>query len=489
VNDEVKHLPGWDGPLPSRQYSGFVSMGVSREEGIEHELFGHYILVESEGNPASDPLLVWSNGGPGSSSMFGLMTEFGPFQLTAESLHTTAYNETTVPSLFYNQYAWSTVANVLIINTPAPVGFSYCTPAGPSGNENSCGSWNDTKAAVHNAIFLENWAEAWPEFLTGHKWFLIGESYAGVYMPSLLRELLRNKATSKVAQLVEGLAIGDGCMGHDVMCPTSQLLPKLPTNGPGPWFRLKFLHGHGQFSDKLYEQIRKECPRDMLIGYGVHMTDPHCISLLEEVTTQIGTYFPYNLYDDCWYQNGFGPPAPAGVIPTSRNTVMLGGALNDYQCGGSMALYEWVHNAAVKKALHVTEDAFFFSGDEGAGFTYNMTEPNLLPFYKEIIGNSDIRVLIYNGDVDPGVNSFATQNWTSHLGFKETEEWRPWTVDDKSWLGGYVTRYEHDFDFLTVRGAGHMVPEFKPKATLEFLSKWLNHEEWDRYQPGTPAFI
>jgi serine carboxypeptidase-like clade I len=63
----------------------------------------------------------------------------------------------------------------------------------------------------------------------------------------------------------------------------------------------------------------------------------------------------------------------------------------------------------------------------------------------------------YSTDTDPAINSFAAQNWTSHLGLKEVESWRPWTVDGCRRMGGYVTRYEGDFDFLTIRGAGHMV--------------------------------
>ena len=48
-------------------------------------------------------------------------------------------------------------------------------------------------------------------------------------------------------------------------------------------------------------------------------------------------------------------------------------------------------------------------------------------------------------------------------------------------MGGYVTRYEGDFDFLTIRGSGHMVPEFKPKVTLSFLKSWLENEDWKNY--------
>ena len=30
-------------------------------------------------------------------------------------------------------------------------------------------------------------------------------------------------------------------------------------------------------------------------------------------------------------------------------------------------------------------------------------------------------------------------------------------------MGGSITRYENNFDFVTIRGAGHMVPTFRPK--------------------------
>ena len=78
-----------------------------------------------------------------------------------------------------------------------------------------------------------------------------------------------------------------------------------------------------------------------------------------------------------------------------------------------------------------------------------------MPFYKELAESSDLRVLVYNGDTDPGINSLVSQNWTVSLGLEETEAWRPWTLDGKSRMGGYVTRYAGGLDFLTIRGSGH----------------------------------
>ena len=50
--------------------------------------------IESEGDPEKDPLLLWTNGGPGASSMWGVLSELGPLQLNEESLTTEDFNTT-----------------------------------------------------------------------------------------------------------------------------------------------------------------------------------------------------------------------------------------------------------------------------------------------------------------------------------------------------------------------------------------------------------
>ena len=114
-------------------------------------MFEHYMFHESERDPENDPLLIWTNGGPGAASYLGLFTELGPLWLTGDSLMTDDYKKTGIPTLVYNDYAWNKAANLLIINSPPPVGYSYCTPAGPSGDADSCGTWNDEKTAYHNS--------------------------------------------------------------------------------------------------------------------------------------------------------------------------------------------------------------------------------------------------------------------------------------------------------------------------------------------------
>ena len=101
-------------------------------------------MIESEGNPKTDPVVLWYNGGPGAASMFGLLVELGPYMLNEDSLKTEGYNQTGIPSLVDNPFSWTKSATVIAVNNPPPIGFSYCDPAGPAADGYSCGPWNDS---------------------------------------------------------------------------------------------------------------------------------------------------------------------------------------------------------------------------------------------------------------------------------------------------------------------------------------------------------
>ena len=50
-----------------------------------------------------------------------------------------------------------------------------------------------------------------------------------------------------------------------------------------------------------------------------------------------------------------------------------------------------------------------------------------------------------------------------------------------------MTRYRQNFDYLTIRGSGHMVPEFKPAAAAAFLQNWLDGEDYPVYVANCSA--
>ena len=115
--DEVKALPGWDGALPSKHYSGYLDVGLTSSGPKDIHI--HYWLSESEGSPSTDPVVFWMNGGPGGSSLIGGLTENGPFYMDDSSFSGEAYNESGVPTLKSRPQRWNRLANTVYVETPA----------------------------------------------------------------------------------------------------------------------------------------------------------------------------------------------------------------------------------------------------------------------------------------------------------------------------------------------------------------------------------
>jgi hypothetical protein len=160
----VTELPGWTdigNPLPSAIFTGFIDVGVP-PSGVGNMYF-HYWMVESEGNPATDPVVIWYNGGPGASSLFGMLQELGPLLLNVDS-YDDNWKKSGIPTLQRNNFSWTKAATVIAIDSPPPIGFSYCSQFGPSANGTSCGPWRDTTVfeanhLAHKVLFTDIFPE------------------------------------------------------------------------------------------------------------------------------------------------------------------------------------------------------------------------------------------------------------------------------------------------------------------------------------------
>lgn len=91
------------------------------------------------------------------------------------------------------------------------------------------------------------------------------------------------------------------------------------------------------------------------------------------------------------------------------------------------------------------------------------------------------RVLVYSGDVDVQIPHAGTEAWTRGLGLPVAEAWRPWLLEEGGAPAGSIVSYATpvegtSFAFLTVRGAGHEVPAFRPRAAFAFISRFLRSE-------------
>jgi len=460
--DRISSLPGWDAPLPSAWYSGYLDYSLEGQA-----IHTHYILVEAEFSVEDKPLIYWSNGGPGASSFYGLFTELGPLLLSDDSLKTDAYKQSGIPSLIYNHYSWTRLGSILIFDQPAPVGFSYCTNGTDTNdNDNNCGPirWTDELASANVFLALQEFYKRHScNFPKSKELYLTGESYAGIYVPTFARRILEQDTAINL----KGIAVGDGCLGTQ-----TSLCGDLNAVGFGDFWNILFLAGHHQIPLEDFQLVMKACHHYSETNFLISGSedDDACKAQLDRIKLEVGGYFTYSLYDTCTYRNGL----------LKGNDVDTAAALgdNDYPCGGGIVLEQYVRLDIVHRALKVQSE-FFETDNAGDGFEYTPTEPDLTGFYREVVEQQKLRVLIYNGDTDPAITSFAAQNWTSHMGFEELQHWRPWTVDRCQRMGGYVTRYKDNFDFVTIRGAGHMVPTYKPIATYTFLKTWITNDGED----------
>ena len=229
--DEITTLPGWTGKLPSRHYSGFFP---TTTDGSTDSML-HYWLTLSENNPATDPLVMWLQGGPGCSSIFGMLYENGQLHFSGET-----NNNTGIPQLVQNPYAWSKVANMLWLEQPVGVGFSYCVAVNCSCDYEDCGFDVD---AYH---FLVNFFAAYPE-LAKLDFHISGESYGGVYVPYIANAVLMGNAAGTNPTInLKGILIGNGLGGNaDVNEMTRR--------------DSDFFYGHAAFSYQAQLQIDRQC--------------------------------------------------------------------------------------------------------------------------------------------------------------------------------------------------------------------------------------
>ena len=129
-------------------------------------------------------------------------------------------------------------------------------------------------------------------------------------------------------------------------------------------------------------------------------------------------------------------------------------ALNDYECGAETAQDAWLSEPSVMEALHVKADT--------VGMKYTKTATDIRPLYAELIDT--YQMLIYSGDSDACVPYVGTQAWTRGLNYNVTDDWHQWLSKPSYEQGlhkaGYAITYDK-FQFITINGAGHMVPQYQ----------------------------
>ena len=400
-----------------------------------------YMYIESEQSPVDDPVVLWTNGGPGCSGLLGLFTEQGPFVPQADG------------TVAYNDYSWNKIANMLFVEQPAGVGFSY-------GSDDDMHTGDD-QAAVDNHQLILSFLERYPDVKT-NPFYITSESYGGHYMPTLAKEIVDNNADGAIN--FKGFAVGNPYTNAQ----TNKIAQYTAS------------YQHGALPAPLFNKWLDKCARRSIIDF------QNCTllegAMMEKMTNGINPYaldYPVCVEDSASRQaltlmhkihestDGEKTEASAYLLP-----------VENYEPCAEDFLLAWINTDETKEAMHAKTDITWGSCSSKVRYSNKDMQKDMAPLYNYLIdGGFDLNILVYSGDDDSVCATSGTDAWIWDLGYDvvKGKYWKDWKVDKQ--VAGFVSHFKGGaMTYATVHGAGHEVPTYKPKQALELLSKYLSGE-------------
>ncbi|XP_012465916.1 serine carboxypeptidase-like 34 [Gossypium raimondii] len=436
--DRVTKLPGQP-TVGFKQYAGYVT--VNEKHG--RALF--YWFFEATSEPQKRPLLLWLNGGPGCSSIgYGQAEELGPF-----------FPKKDQQTLKLNPHRWNKAANLLFVESPVGVGFSY------TNTSRDLKELGDEITAKDSYAFLVNWFKRFPQFKS-HDFYIAGESYAGHYVPQLADVIFyKNKHVPKSDHInIKGIMIGNALLDDE-------------TDQTG---MVDYAWDHAVISDRVYNNIKAKC------NFSSENSTQDCNEALDDYFAVYRIIDMYSLYSPICVINsnssssrqrrtiqGIAPQILSKFDGWHKTPAGYDPCASDYT-------ESYFNRPDVQKALHanVTNMSYAWTHCSDVISIWRDSPPSMLPTIRKLIAGG-IRIWVFSGDTDGRIPVTATRLTLKKLGLKTSKEWTPWYTYNKQ-VGGWTIEYD-GLTFVTIRGAGHQVPSFKPKQALQLVKHFLANKK------------
>lgn len=208
--------------------------------------------------------------------MLGYLQEHGPYVMEDET-----------DFFIKNEYSWNKEVNMLYIESPAGVGFSYC-------EDMSLCNFNDETSSLDNLEALISFFAKFPEY-RGHDLYLSGESYAGVYVPYLAmriddhnKDAKDNPTENKIHINLKGIIVGNGVTNW---------------KWDGDQSYIEMAHYHNIYGTELLKEIR-----DNKCDYYYIEIDPNesdeCYALYNKFKNLTSKVNVYDIYRKCYSASG-----------------------------------------------------------------------------------------------------------------------------------------------------------------------------------------
>lgn len=417
----------------SKSISGYMDISGSNydKDGEDKHLF--FWMFEKRGSfDENTPFIVWLTGGPGCSSTLALLTENGPCSVNPDGETTTV-----------NPSSWTEAAHMLWLDQPAGVGFSY-------GQETDS---NEAMIAEDAYWFFQAFFQAYPEY-ANNPLYIVGESYAGHYVPSISHRIYQGNQAISAAENVQkstihlnyaGLAIGNGLTAPEKQYPA---YPEMVYNNS---------HGIRVVDETTYKAMKEAVPR--------------CTQLIHQCNAGDG------------FINDFACQSAFLVCNMALTSPYQMTGLNPYdirkKCEKPPLCYDFSHvqkflnSPDTKRALHVDEkhSHAWQSCNYGINMKFHTDWMKDFSGYVAELLEAGYPALIYVGDVDFICNYIGNKAWTYDLEWSGKSAFQ--AAEEHEWKSTGKARTANGFTFLQVYDAGHMVPADQPENSLDMITNFV----------------
>ncbi|KJF60508.1 carboxypeptidase S1 [Coccidioides immitis RS] len=480
-----------------RSYTGYVHLPPHTLDDVnvdqDYAINTFFWFFESRKDPANAPLSIWMNGGPGSSSMIGLFQENGPCFVNDDS-----------NSTYLNPWSWNNEVNMLYIDQPNQVGFSYDTLTnvtrntvaeesewqvadfsqgvpeqnntffvGTTSSQNSRNSANSTMNAARSLWhFAQVWFQEFPEYRPNDDRVSIWtESYGGRYGPSFAaffqeqNEKIRNGTITRDGEMhlinLDTLGIINGCVDLLIQAPSYLHYAYNNTYGIQAINETVFNTGledwekPGGCRDMINNCRQLSAEGDPYM-YGNNQTVNEACMRTEQYCGE-HVELLYILYGDRGVYD-IGHPSADPFPP-------------NYYLG-------YLSQAHVQAAMGIPVNFTVSSTAVYSGFSATGDYPrNDVRGYLEDIAyllDSGVKVALVYGDRDYICNWIGGEEVSLAIDYSESDMFRSAGYTDiqvnSSFVGGQVRQYGN-FSFSRIYQAGHEVPAYQPEASYQVFQR------------------
>ncbi|PON30495.1 carboxypeptidase Y [Trichoderma gamsii] len=408
-----------------------------------HRLF--FWFFDSRNDPVNDPVIIWMNGGPGATSMFGLFNEMGACWLEPGA-------NTTVP----NDFAWNNNASVLFLDQPAGVGFSSRAEGSPIPSFDLAGA-SDFQAFLN--IFFK---DVFPDRarLPIH---IAAESYGGHYGPVYLNHILESRRFNS----------RDAFPGNITSLILVNAVIDYTAPAVGTYeFLCKGFGKHDKImNDTVCEVLALNVPKLFELGRNCDASnDGHeCRGMMTYVEEMVHPYYYEQVM--AGKRNPFNVHIPCPDWPLCSDITK-----------GNMTAY--LNQDHIKKALKLPSSFVFVADDIDVDMAYIYSKDPFRPTTREVArildayrtpNLGDIRVLVLQGNEDYRLNTPGNMWAYDNLRWSGLADYRlaPWRELPEGMAATGFWKSSGRLAFVAVDGAGHTVPGDVREGSYRIAQEWL----------------